>query len=162
MSLHQQEKIQNIGLHSEILRHKGQTNKLRSCARHVSGYKKMKKAMFALSMLMAGVAFTACESDGLRGNVYTPDKTVDEIVNEVLDASEGDGWVYQCAVDLFKRQDGEWVYAGCGEVYMNLADDDSCNLWVEFDDEISKMPAYNTDDYGYDHKVQWHGEWYYF
>lgn len=100
--------------------------------------------------------------DGPRGNVYVADKTIDEMVNDVLEAQESDGWVELYDVDLYTRVDGEWYYAGRKSVFMGLHDDSDCNLWVDFDHSGYKMPVYPTDDYGYRFKTQWHGDWYYF
>lgn len=102
------------------------------------------------------------DSKGPKGKVYVPNRTTDELVQDIIDAQDGDGWVYQYDVDLHKRIAGDWEYVGCHSIYMNLADDDDCNLWAEFDKASYKMPVYPTDDYGYSFKVQWQGDWYYF
>lgn len=108
---------------------------------------------------------TSCSEKGPKGNVYIPDKDIDEVTNEIFEAKDGDGWLYQFDVDLHTRVNGEWINVGSYSVYSNLSgvpDDDECSLWVSFGNGSYKMPAYYTDDYGYNYKVKWQGDWYYF
>lgn len=105
----------------------------------------------------------SCEDKGPKGHVYVDDKSVDEIVDDVIDAQEGDGWVYMYDVDLHKKIDGTWEHAGKFSIYSNLADkDDDCNLWVEFDGPTGRMPVETTDKAGYRFRSQYMGEFYYF
>ena len=112
-----------------------------------------------LSMLL----FASCESRGPKGNVYINNKSVDDIVHDALDAMEGDGWVYYYDVDLHKKVNGRWENAGRHRVYSNVYDnEDGCNLWVEFGEPYNRFPVYPVNKSGYNFRVQYMGEYYYF
>lgn len=120
------------------------------------------KNIVAILAFTLSVVLASCSGDnGPKGLAYFPEKTTDEMMEDIVDAANDDGWVYEYDVDLHKREDGEWVYAGRYGVYMSLDDNDECNLWIDFGNPY-KMPVYYTEDYGYTHKVQYQGEWYYF
>lgn len=118
--------------------------------------------ILAISFILGSIIVSSCVEKGPQGKVYVQEKSTDDVVTEVLDAQEGNGWTYEYNVELHKNSGGDWLNAGRFGIYRNLSDNDECNLWVEFDGPAYRMPVYLTDDHGYRFKVQWQGEYYYF
>ena len=117
----------------------------------------MKKIMYIA--LVMSVLFCSCESKGPKSQYYEDTRTSDEMLQDISDASESDGWLHNYDTDIFYLQDGEWNCYGKVSVYKNLEDDRGRN-WVDFNG--SKCPTEKADNGGYSYKVQYGGTWYYF
>ncbi len=118
----------------------------------------MKKTILAI--LLLNMFLAACDSKGPKGNVYIPERTSDEIAEEVYNAYENNDYFYEYDTDLYYKEDGEWKYYGKRSVYSNPADKDECDKWVQFGN--TKQDAEYTDIGGYTFRVQYHGVYYYF
>lgn len=118
----------------------------------------MKKMIFIA--LAASAIFCSCESKGPKSSFYADgSKTCDEIVQDVNDAAEDDGWLHQYDTDVFYLDGGEWTCYGRVSVYKNM-EDERGRKWVEFNG--MKYAAEDTDKGGYSYKVQYGGTWFYF
>ena len=91
-----------------------------------------------------------------------PNRSEEQIVNDVLDAEAGDKWYYKYDTELYTVEDGDWVCAGAASVYSNFADnDDGCDLWVDFGEPF-RFPVERTSRGGYNYRVKYRGVNYYF
>ena len=117
----------------------------------------MKKVMYIVLVMSA--LFCACESKGPKSQYYADTRTSDEILQDISDASKGDGWFHKYDMDVVYLEDGEWGCYGKVGVYKNLEDDRDRN-WVDFNG--MKFPTEETDKGGYSYKVQYGGTGYYF
>lgn len=117
----------------------------------------MKKILFKAFVLCS--ILCSCESNGLKSRYYEDTRNSEEILQDISDASESDGWLHKYDTDVFYLQNGEWICYGKVSVYKNLEDDRERN-WVDFDG--MKIPAEETNKGGYSNKVQYGGIWYYF
>lgn len=122
----------------------------------------MKHLILSSLILSAGLMISCNESKGPKGNIYNNDRSVEEEITNTLDAAEGDGWSYVYDVDLHKYNNGAWINVGKFSIYRILSDNDECNLWVEFDRSANRVPVYLTTEGGYNFRVKWNGEYYYF
>lgn len=116
----------------------------------------MKKIMYIA--LVMSVLFCSCESKGPKSQYYEDTRTSDEMLQDISDASVGDGWLHKYDTDVYYMEDGEWNCYGRVSVYKNLEDDHDRN-WVDFDG--MKFPTEETNKGGYSYKVQYGGTWYY-
>lgn len=116
----------------------------------------MKKTMLLAITLSA--IFCSCESDGPKSRLYEDTRTSDEMFQDVIDAGEGNGWLYRYDTDVFYLVDGEWRCYGRVSVYKNL-EDDQVREWVDFDG--MKFPTEEADRSGYTYMVRYGGVWYY-
>lgn len=124
---------------------------------------RMKRIEYLMIVMLSMLLVASCESRGPKGNFYQNEKSLDDMVHDVLDAMEGDGWYYKYGVDLHKKVNGRWENAGRYSVYSNVHDDeDGCDLWVEFGTSFNRFPVYRVDKAGYHFRVQYMGEYYYF
>lgn len=114
----------------------------------------MKKIMYIA--LVMSVLFCSCESKGPKSQYYEDTRTSDEMLQDISDASVGDGWLHKYDTDVYYMEDGEWNRVS---VYKNLEDDHDRN-WVDFNG--MKFPTEETNKGGYSYKVQYGGTWYYF
>lgn len=117
----------------------------------------MKKIAFFTIFL--GAIFCSCESNGPKNRYNEDTRTSEEMLQDISDASEGDGWLHKHDTDVYYVEDGEWNCYGSVSVYKNLEDDNERN-WVDFNG--MKFPAEKTDKGGYSYKVQYGGIWFYF
>ena len=117
----------------------------------------MQKVMYIVLVMSA--LFCSCESKGPKSQYYADTRTSDEILQDISDASKGDGWFHKYDMDVVYLEDGEWGCYGKVGVYKNLEDDRDRN-WVDFNG--MKFPTEETDKGGYSYKVQYGGTWYYF
>ena len=117
----------------------------------------MKKVMYIVLVMSA--LFCSCDSKGPKSQYYADTRTSDEILQDISDASKGDGWFHKYDMDVVYLEDGEWGCYGMVGVYKNLEDDRDRN-WVDFNG--MKFPTEETDKGGYSYKVQYGGTWYYF
>lgn len=117
----------------------------------------MKKIAFFTIFL--DTIFCSCESNGPKNRYDEDTRTSEEMLQDISDASEGDGWLHKYDTDVYVVEDGEWNCYGCVSVYKNLEDDSERN-WVDFNG--MKFPAEKTDKGGYSYKVQYGGIWFYF
>lgn len=117
----------------------------------------MKKILFKAFVLCS--ILCSCESNGPKSRYYEDTRNSEEILQDISDASESDGWLHKYDTDVFYLQNGEWNCYGKVSVYKNLEDDRGRN-WVDFDG--MRIPAEETNKGGYSNKVQYGGTWYYF
>ena len=110
-------------------------------------------------VLVMSALFCSCESKGPTSQYYADTRTSDEILQDISDASKGDGWFHKYDMDVVYLEDGEWGCYGKDGVYKNL-EDDRDRSWVDFNG--MKFPTEETDKGGYSYKVQYGGTWYYF
>lgn len=117
----------------------------------------MKNIKLSVIVILA-IAILSCESKGPRGQVYVPDVSIDEVVDDVLD---GNDWIYYYDIELHYKQDGEWASAGMYRMYSNKSDDDDgCSYWIDFSGFM--CPVKKCSNYGYSYKLQYQGIWFYF
>lgn len=117
----------------------------------------MKKC--ALLIILLSVIYCSCESNGPKSRYYKDTRTSEEMLQDISDASEGNGWLHKYDTDVFYLEDGEWNCYGKVSVYKKLEDDRDRN-WVDFNG--MKFPTEETNKGGYSYKVQYGGTWYYF
>ena len=107
-------------------------------------------------VLVMSALFCSCESKGPKSQYYADTRTSDEMLQDISDASVGDGWLHKYDTDVYYMEDGEWNRVS---VYKNLEDDHDRN-WADFNG--MKFPTEETNKGGYSYKVQYGGTWYYF
>lgn len=115
---------------------------------------------FVCIIALSFFVLTSCEEKGPRGSFRMPDRSTDDIVEDVLDAQET-GWLYEYDAELYYLSDGEWTSAGMFSVYCNMSENaEPNNKWVDFGDSFF-IPARRTDYAGYDWCVTYHGTKFY-
>ena len=114
--------------------------------------------VIAISMM---VLTCSCESKGPVSHATFPDRTPEEIIEDVLEAGKKDGYFHKCSAELYYQEDGEWVYYGVKDIYTYAnGNAGKNNDWVEFDGEF--YPSHDTDKGGYRFRVTYRGVDYYF
>lgn len=115
-----------------------------------------KKRLFGVVVLSFIFVLYGCKKDGPKGDYRMPDRTIDETVEDVLDAQES-GWLYEYDVELHYRENGEWVSAGMYSVYKNMSSEaEPDNRWVDFG-EVFYFPSKKTNYAGYSRCVTYKG-----
>ena len=59
----------------------------------------MKKC--ALLIILLSVIYCSCESNGPKSRYYEDTKTSEEMLQDISDASEGNGWLHKYDTDVF-------------------------------------------------------------
>lgn len=114
------------------------------------------KKLFGVIVVGSMLVLTSCVDNGPKGNCRMPDRTIDETVEDVLEAQET-GWLYEYDVELYYRDNGEWVSAGMFSVYQNMSQDaEPDNKWVDFGESFY-FPSERTDYAGYSRCVTYQG-----
>lgn len=112
-----------------------------------------------LCAILLSAVCSSCGSDGPKSRYIDDGRTSQDMLQDISNASQGDGWLYKYDTEVFYLDDGEWKSYGQVSVYKNL-EDDRDRFWVAFG--RMKFATEEADKGGYSYKVEYGGVWYYF
>ena len=118
------------------------------------------KTILKAFLLLGLFAFVSCDSKGPQSHSTFPDRSSEELLQDIMEAAENDSYYYKRSVELYYKEDGEWEYYGTREVYGDPNGTHECNDWVRFGDDL--MPVYYTNKGGYTFTVKYMGVDYYY
>ena len=112
-----------------------------------------------LCAILLSAVCSSCGSDGPKSRYIDDGRTSQDMLQDISNAGQGDGWLYKYDTEVFYLDDGEWKSYGQVSVYKNLEDDRE-RYWVAFG--RMKFATEEADKGGYSYKVEYGGVWYYF
>lgn len=119
---------------------------------------------FALSfiVLLGMMALMqSCEDNGPASHAEYPDRTSAELMEQIVEASNTGQLLLKCYVDLYYRCDGDWECYGTYPIYNDTrARADKADYVLFGEDDL--IPVEHVDKYGYQHRVLYLGEYYYY
>lgn len=112
--------------------------------------------MFILFLIAA--LFTSCgPGNGPKGRFEPVNRSNDELVEAIGNASMNDSYVFTGRIELYYYDDEDWISDGMHEMYDYP---NGSTKYIKFGNDL--MPVYDADEYGYYHKVQYQGTYYYY
>ena len=117
----------------------------------------MKKTMIALLVMIGMMTITqSCEENGPTSHAEYPDWSSDELMSNIIEASNTGQLLYKCDVKLYYRNDGEWYCYGSHAVYNDPnARADQADYVLLGEDNM--IPVEHVDRFGYHHRVRYMG-----
>lgn len=118
----------------------------------------MKENLKVILLCIGVLPIVSCEEKGPKASFTLPDESVDEIIEETLDAVEKDTYVYMGTIELH-YYDGGWCSAGMFKLYNypNGGRD-----YILFGNSDYMQVFRDTNRGGYYHRVRYRGTDYYY